>query len=31
VPADLARLEARAKWLGPWRYVVSRRQAAANR
>jgi O-antigen biosynthesis protein len=30
-PADLARLEARAKWLGPWRYVVSRRQAAANR
>lgn len=28
VPSDLIRLEARARWLGPWRYVASRRRAA---
>jgi GT2 family glycosyltransferase len=29
VPVELLRLESRARWLGPWRYTLSRRRAHA--
>lgn len=29
VPVELLRLESRARWLGPWRYTLSRRRARA--